>query len=1077
MLGVVLGLAIGLAIALLGWLAVALLHGALAWGVIASLLAPVPLLSVLAWRWWRSRSPRRADPDLAAVDRAWADILASAGDAAEPPRPWWLLLGGSGSGKTTLLAESGVAWAARPPEGEAGRAPRLWRSDAGCVLELPGTWADGRNCPAGWRRLLQLLRSRRGRHAVQGVVACVGCGDLLRRGPLATAVTAQAIRDRGEELAAALGCAPPLTLVLTKADQIGGCKDFYANATRDERFQELAAVLPWPPAADQAAAWREAHARLVDAVRDRRMAALVRTRDDGAACKAFQFPLQLAAAGAPLAELIGHLVQPGGRETLPLRAVNLSSGLRPPAPAGAVAARPAERTDLNASVYAGARPRIGAEAGGCGLFARDLFARALPESAAQAAPTRSAGRAARRWRALCLVAAPVAAALVCVWLLSGSVRRAIATDALRASAAEALAVERAHPDDGPRNLDALDRLGADLAGLAACDGPEAALRSAGSVHARLLGRLLLDQAAAGLAKRIAELRARPEADADRLLSALRAYQMLAGAVPADPAVVEEVLAADRLWYATLEKGGARLDWPTEVLARRQLERHARELLPRGLDRIVPDRGLVEATERELGEALWIRLGLDDVLRTARGQFAKVEPAQLGAGGPLALACGVDGALTRRAWDEAVEDLVAEKATVLARSLSGIGTRRDAGELRRRLAEAWTAAHRKAWLAALAGARAVPPAAPEDIPARIDAVAGAASPWPVLVKRVAGELDAPTGGIRLPFSTDTAWTATALAAIRPLERDVREWLSAVPAGSRSKDSDRVLALARRFDDAWTTACAALAPVQGEDLRESLRASLAGLVRGLWAPVDAALVAELEVGWRARVVPAWKAECAGRFPFAAAPEEVPLEVFARFANPRTGVLWAGMDPIERLRAQGLAGRPALSVSGAYAAMAGRAREIRAGFFPNDAEKVEAPFVLTLVQREGVADLVFAVGAQSVRFYDRPDARYPLALRQGEPAGARISARVVTGEWKAAECAGSAWGLLRLIASGDPRPTREGGWGLTWDFPGLAAGKAVSWHAQAVLEGPAVGHAATGDLLSGFAVPEGLAPAEGE
>jgi type VI protein secretion system component VasK len=245
----------------------------------------------------------------------------------------------------------------------------------------------------------------------------------------------------------------------------------------------------------------------------------------------------------------------------------------------------------------------------------------------------------------------------------------------------------------------------------------------------------------------------------------------------------------------------------------------------------------------------------------------------------------------------------------------------------------------------------------------------------------------------------------------------------------------------------------------------------VAHGLWLPLDRSIGGELEQAWRGQVVPTWRRDCAGRFPFAEQTDEVPLSRFAAFANPRSGALWAAMAPIERLRAQPVAGHPALSLSRAYQDMAARAAAIRDGFFAGGGEQVVAPCHVTLVQREGVTDLALGVGGQTAKLYDRPDARFELVLRQGEPGGAKVAVRVVTGEWKTLEFANRDWGWLRLLRAGSPRAASDGGWTLTWPFDGSAAGGKVVWRAQAQLEGRHLGEAVAGDLLTGFAIPEGI------
>lgn len=1017
------------------------------------------LLAGLLW-WWLRRRRIAADPALTA---AWADCAAAADG-----RPCWLVLGPPGAGKSGLLGESGLAWSQRPGTGAPAGVPQPWRHQGGCLIELPGAWAEAPAALAPWRDWLRLLRRHRRRVTLAGIVACVPLSELLRRGPAWTTGLAAALRERGVEIAEALGRSPPLYLALTKADHIGGYKDFFAGLSEAERQQVLGATLDWPLPEQPAAAWRSEHLALVEALRARRPLGLMRARDGDAARKLFQFPGQLDGLAQPVGDLIAQLTTPG-RDGAVLRGVYLTSCHRP-APAAPPPLAKGERTDLERSVYLG-QSRAAPSTGGCGHFSHALLARVLPEDRAVARPTRDRRALHARLRVAALWLAPAVAVLALVWLLGGAGRAASGCAELRRAVGEALAVERLHPADAPRNLDAVDRLGAALARLAACDAGAAApaTRAAADLYARRLGQLCADRAVRELGGEIARLRAAPQADTDRLYDAFRAYQMLAGAVAPDPGVLERELTADRRWFLDLDGAGARLDWPTEVLARRQLDRLARELLPRGLARLPIDRQLAEAAARDLGEALWIRQGWDEIVRAAQGQFAT--PGAAAAVGAVLPGAQPDGVLTRRAWDESLSALVEEKSVAIERTLAGLSIRLDRDAIRRRLVERFRTEHRRAWLALISGARALPAADPAALPARIQEVAGPASPWPGLVRRALDELDPPSALASLTGGERAPWTRPALDPLLELKRDVETHLAAP-----ERDRERILALARRFDEAGAAAAARLAEVQPDDLREALRAGLGGLVRGLWRAIDLAAARELERDWRAQVLPAWRRDCAGRFPFATdAVDEVPFARFAAFANPQDGVLWRGLAPIERLRAQAVAGAPALTMTRAYLDLAARANALRDGFFAGGGAQVVAPCHLTLVQREGVTDLAVGLGTQSVKLYDRPDARYELVLRQGEAGGAKVAIRVVTGEWKTLEGQGRDWAWLRLLRAGSPRAAADGGWMLTWSFDGAAAGAAVVWRAQARLEGAHLGEAVAGDLLTGFAVPEDIAAAE--
>jgi type VI protein secretion system component VasK len=1010
----------------------------------------------LAVAWWLGR----AKGPSGAAGGAWEACVAALG-----ARPCWLVLGATASGKSALLGESGVAWNLRPPPGAGTGQPTLWRSEVAGLIELPGAWSDAVAAAPAWSSWLAQARRTRERCAPRGLVVCVSLADLLRRGPGHVAALAAGIRSRQAELVAALGLAPPLYLVLTKADQIGGFKDFFAGLSEAERQQVLGVTLPWP-AEGIPAAWAEGHRDLVAALRDRRPLGLLRARDGEAARKLFQFPGQLESLHGPVGELLAHLCAPGADAAAAVRGVYLASCHRQ---AASLPAAPAERTDLERSVYLG-RTRAAPSVGGIGLFSHGLLSQVLPADVALARPVRDRSELGRVLVLLGRYVVPSLAAVIAIWLVLTAWQALALLGTARTAAAEVRAVERLHPGDAPRNLDALDRLGAAVAALAAngTAAAQPASTAAASLYARRLGELCAGRAVGELAARITALRT-VGSEPDALYDAFRCYQMLAGAVPAEAEVIERELLAERRWFAGLEPAGARLDWPTEVLARTQLERLGRELLPRGLARCTVDRSLVDAAARDLGEALWIRQGWDDIVRAARSQCAATEASvQVGVlrPGPLP-----EGALTLQAWKEVVEDEIDEKSAALEATLAGLSIPRDREVIRRRLAERFRVEHRRAWLGYIAGTATLPAEDPAALPARISEAAGPTSTWPGLVRRALDELDPPSALAALNASSRAPWVRPALDPLLALRGEVETFL-AIPG----VEPERVAQLARRFDEAAAAACARLAEVQPDDLREALRQGVRGLAHGLWRPIDRVAAAGLESAWRAKVVPAWRRSCAGRFPFSEASSEVTLSEFARFVNPRSGVLWLGMAPIEGLRAQSVAGRPALTVSRAYLDMAARAQQIRDGFFPSGGESVAAVCHLTLVQREGVSDVAFGVGSQLVRLYDRPDARYEVVLRQGEPAGAKIAIRVVTGEWKTLEFARDDWGLLRLLRAGTPRAAADGGWTLTWPFAGTAASKDVTWRAQALLEAPALGEAAAGDLLSGFLVPEAILP-EGE
>ena len=274
--------------------------------------------------------------------------------------------------------------------------------------------------------------------------------------------TAQALRDRCQELAAITGRVVPLYLVFTKSDALGGFKDFFQGIGNSEKAQVLGATLPWPLPSDVAAAWLGEQEALVGALRKRRLHALTQAKADDASRKLFQFPIQLHAAGRLMNEFINHLVRPGAREGALLRGVYFTSCWAPAmgsaaaaavastvqsgggagaigVPAGmavagvaAAALAAAEPKDLNASIFipagGGASPassttmtsRGGADVK-LGWFIRSLLGKVLLADRGLARPTRQAQRWGRRWRFAGLVLAPILAVAAAGWAVADAI--------------------------------------------------------------------------------------------------------------------------------------------------------------------------------------------------------------------------------------------------------------------------------------------------------------------------------------------------------------------------------------------------------------------------------------------------------------------------------------------------------------------------------------------------------------------------------------------------------------------------------------------------------------------------------
>lgn len=1058
-----------------------------------------------------SASDGAAKPAVRVLENQWREALASLLQTHQRSKeqPWYLVVGAPGSGKTSLLLDAGIGLApvagAGPGEARPTSTFAWWRNDESLFVDTAGRYtADSRSRPE-WLALLRQLRAARPDAPLQGVIACVPVGELIKKGEAAMAGEAQGLRERLDELTAELGVAVPFYVVFTKCDALGGFKDFFADAARGEKEQALGYTHPWnAPSTDLGAACAEQNRKLFSALQTRRLLALGKAVNDESRRKLFQFPIQFLAAQRFVGEFLTALSRTNPlRESAIFRGFYYTSCFQQPtraaesvaaaatAATGPAAAKPAP-ISLDASIFltttqvgiAAPASKASADAR-LGFFANRLLAQVVVPDRALARPTRRSQARDRNLRTVCLVVAPALAGLACLWLGYGAARSISLITSCRQPAQDVIGAERSAPTDAARNLEALDKLGERVSELIDTDngrlGP--VVQGAGSLYARRLRALLLDPCMARVRADLETLRttvgsASGSAGNDQLYDLYRTYQMLGGRIAAAPDVIERTLSEKRRWLVGIEAAGTPLDYHTENLAKSQLTLVATHLVPAKLVRIELDQRVLDAVNKELGESLWIRQGYDDVMRSLATQFGPLAPESLTTGpeaNALTSVAGFSKAYSLRGWNDAVRRALEEKSEGIARTFAELQIPHDIESIQRRLVERFAGDHQRHWLGLLASTRANGVRELRDAPDTILRLTGKDSPYPGLIKTALGELALETTGFRLLGPSEkTDWTDPALQAMAELRKDLQQFLAATEAGRRSADTKRVKDLADRFNAISARIGETLGAVQPSEKRAALQKGLDRILRSLWEPLDREMAQEQDRVWREQVHRAFSSGLAGKFPFADVPAEVPLVDFARMFNPVSGWLWSAVRPIEELRAIQVVGAPALSLSEAYQGTLARAQDIRSIFFAANSETVNAPFTVTLIQREGVEDLSLIVGAQTFHLYDRPDARFQAFLKQGEPPAAKIAIRVVTSQWKTQEPGKMDWALLRLLRMGDPKVQAKGAYLFTWPFEGKAAGGNVVFKACLLLDANGIEKAVIGDLLTGFAVPETIAPA---
>lgn len=160
--------------------------------------------------------------------------------------PWYLVLGATGAGKTSLLERSGLRFTLppEPPAAADGPACRWHFATEGVLVEAPGTFADPGTDAGGWPELVRLLRARRRRRPLDGVVLAVALEDLA--GPEADD-RARRLRRRLGDLERRFGRKVPAYLVVTRLDRLRGFAAFCAG------LPEEAAGPAWGAVLDEAA--------------------------------------------------------------------------------------------------------------------------------------------------------------------------------------------------------------------------------------------------------------------------------------------------------------------------------------------------------------------------------------------------------------------------------------------------------------------------------------------------------------------------------------------------------------------------------------------------------------------------------------------------------------------------------------------------------------------------------------------------------------------------------------------------------------------------------------------------------
>lgn len=277
----------------------------------------------------------------ARMNEALSQLKSSAGGKADYlyNRPWYVIIGPPGAGKTTALLNSGLRFplADQSFRGVGGtRNLDFWFADEAAFIDTAGRYttqdSDGSVDAQGWKSFLTLLRKKRPRSPINGVIVALGVDELLGSDRAGLDRHASLVRRRLAEIRASLEVSFPVYLLITKADLLSGFVEYYDDLDVEGRRAVLGATLPVDNAKPKADDFTAAFDRMVINQGDRQAKRLYEEVDAARRSLILGFPAQLGALRNRLNRFIDGAFLAGDQPTGRLRGFYFTSGVQEGAP-------------------------------------------------------------------------------------------------------------------------------------------------------------------------------------------------------------------------------------------------------------------------------------------------------------------------------------------------------------------------------------------------------------------------------------------------------------------------------------------------------------------------------------------------------------------------------------------------------------------------------------------------------------------------------------------------------------------------------------------------------------------------
>ena len=166
--------------------------------------------------------------------------------------PWYLLLGEPGGGKTESLINSGMDFPLGKEEmsGFGGtRNYNWWFTNEAVILDTAGRLTfeqEGTTDRQEWSEFLRLLKKRRGRCPINGVIVAIPANRLMEDSFEESERKAGILRERLRQIQQALDVRFPIFVLVTKADLVPGFTEFFDEFDGLQRNQMFGWSRPGP---------------------------------------------------------------------------------------------------------------------------------------------------------------------------------------------------------------------------------------------------------------------------------------------------------------------------------------------------------------------------------------------------------------------------------------------------------------------------------------------------------------------------------------------------------------------------------------------------------------------------------------------------------------------------------------------------------------------------------------------------------------------------------------------------------------------------------------------------------------